>query len=430
MVAIILIAVAAIVWAPRVKSPPSLQKVTEKATNVRAMAVSRLDIVPSVVGYGRIRPARTWEAVAQVAGQVVWMADDLRDGMVIPKDTPLLRIEDADYRLILVQADAQLKVSRAKQKTAADGLSLAEKNQVLLEKEYERQSKLAKSGAVSQAGLEAAERQLLAGSIQVENQRNDLALLEAEEQVLIAQRDTARLNLQRTEIKAPMDVRIVRVDIGLHQYANKGQFLFEADGLDTVEVEARFSVGVLRPLIKGRSLINPSAEEQPDISTGVVGLQASVLLRTANHKVQWPARVDRVSGSINPLTQSVGVIVAIDRPQDMFRPGERPPLLRDTFVEVELSTGPIDSQIVIPSSALNNNAVYVIADDSRLEVRPVKTAFAIAPYTVIAKGLKPGEKIVTSELITAVEGMLLAPQEDKRGKQRLVKAATGKDPRP
>ena len=226
MFTIILVAVAAVIWAPRVKSPPSPQKVTEKATNVRSMTVPKLSVVPSVIGYGRIKPANTWEAVAQVAGQVTWIAETLRDGMVISKGTNLLRIEDADYRLLLAQTEAQLDVSQAKQKTARDALILAEKNQVLLEKEYARQDRLAESGAVSKSGKEAAERQLLSGRLQVENLKNDLSLLEAEMQVIEAQREAALLNLQRTEIKAPIDVRIVRVEIGAHQYANKGTISF------------------------------------------------------------------------------------------------------------------------------------------------------------------------------------------------------------
>ena len=210
----------------------------------------------------------------------------------------------------------------------------------------------------------------------------------------------------------------------------RGQFLFEADGLEKVEVEARFPVGILQPLIKSQNIQHPASESQPDIPTGALSLNAQVYLRTADHMVQWPARVVRRSGTINPLTQSVGIIVAIDQPNAAARPGERPPLLRETFVEVKLSAGPVDGQVVIPSSAITKNMVYVIGEDSRLEIRPVKTAFSLRPYTVIAQGLKAGEKIVTSELVSAVEGMLLAPKEDMKSKQLLVQTATGKGPKP
>ncbi len=102
-------------------------------------------------------------------------------------------------------------------------------------------------------------------------------------------------------------------------------------------------------------------------------------------------------------------------------------MLRGTFVEVELSSEPIKQQIVVPRSAVHDGAVYIVNEDSRLEMRKVKVDFSQQGYTVIAEGLKPGERIVTSDLITATEGMLLAPQEDKKSKRRIVTEATGKD---
>jgi len=46
---------------------------------------------------------------------------------------------------------------------------------------------------------------------------------------------------------------------------------------------------------------------------------------------------------------------------------------------------------------------------------------------VIARGLKVGERIVTSDLISATKGMLVIPREDKKSMQRMVLEATGKE---
>lgn len=424
MVVAILLGVALVIIAPLTKSPPKQSPIKERPVKVRSMLVPSLNVVPHSIGFGRVAPGRTWESVAEVPGQVAWVSDKLRDGKVVPSGAELLRIEDANYRLALAQTEAQLQASEVKHKTAKDGLSIAKKNLSLLQTEYKRQKKLAAKGTISKTTLDGTERQVLAGKTQTQNLKNSLDLISAERKVLIAQRDAAKLDLQRTVKKAPFDTRITKVNIGIAQYANKGQLMFTADGLEVAEIEAQFSVGILRPLIR-----RIATEGDTTIRAGATQLDAVVRLRTATHTVEWPARVDRVAGTIDPLSQTLGIIVAVDRPYAMARPGERPPLLRDTFVEVELRSKPIAKQIVVPWSAVHDGIVYLINDESRLEMRKVMVGFSQQGYVVIAKGLKPGESIVTSDLITATEGMLLAPQEDKKSKRRMVIEATGQAPK-
>ena len=72
----------------------------------------------------------------------------------------------------------------------------------------------------------------------------------------------------------------------------------------------------------------------------------------------------------------------------------------------------------------------MINSDNRLEKRAVKVNFSQQGYAVIAQGLEPDERIVTSDLVMAVEGMLLTPQEDKKSRRQMVMEATGKAPKP
>lgn len=418
----ILIGVAVIILSPLIKKTPQEVQVVERAIKVRAIAVPQLAVVPRAIGFGTVKPARTWEAVAEVAGQVIWISDDLKNGRTVTKGTELLRIEDVNYRLALLQTEAQLQASVVKDKTFRASLKIADKEYILLRDDYERKKELAAKGAVSQTSVEEANRQMLGGETQVQNLKNSVAMNTVERQVLVAQKASAELDLQRTYMKAPFDVRITDVNIGQSQYANKGQLLFAADGLNTAEVEAQFPIGILRPLIIG----SPAAQDS--LSEGAMGLHAMVRLRTATHTVEWPARIDRVSGVIDPQTQSLGVVVAIDRPTDLAQPGQRPPLFRNTFVEVELTSSPIAGQIVVPLSAVHSGHVYVVDADSRLDVRKVEISFTQGGYAVLKKGVKPEERIVTSDLSSAIKGMLLELQEDTKTRKILIAEATGKEP--
>jgi len=77
--------------------------------------------------------------------------------------------------------------------------------------------------------------------------------------------------------------------------------------------------------------------------------------------------------------------------------------------------------------SLHKGQIYVVDDDSRLDIRKVEVAFAQGNYAVLKKGVKPGERIVTSDLASAIKGMLLDPQEDKKTKKLMVIEATGKE---
>ncbi|MCB1807515.1 MAG: MFP transporter, partial [Candidatus Competibacteraceae bacterium] len=331
----LLLGALAIYYSSMLKDKPEQLIVDERASKVRVIKVTKQDVIPRAIGYGSVRPSRTWDAVAEVAGQVVWVSDQLKKGHRIQAGTEILRIDDANYQLILAQIEAELKVADVKDRTTRASLTIAEKDLKIASEDLNRKQDLRKKGTIAQAEVDAAERLMLGSESQVQNLHNTLALTAAEKRVLASKKSIAELDLDRTRLSTPFEVRITDVKIGEAQYANKGQLLFSADSLDVAEIEALFPIGVLRPLINA-SQTDPS-NERP----GVMGLQATVRLHTATHKVEWPARIDRVSSVIDPQTQSLGVVVAIDRPAEQAQPGQRPPLYRNTFVEVALFSAPL-----------------------------------------------------------------------------------------
>ncbi len=83
---------------------------------------------------------------------------------------------------------------------------------------------------------------------------------------------------------------------------------------------------------------------------------------------------------------------------------------------------------MVPLSALKDSQVFVVDGESRLDLRKVEVAFTQGGFAVLAAGLEPGERIVTSDLQSAIKGMLLDPQEDRKAKRSMVVEATGKEP--
>jgi len=423
--------IAALFVAPMLKSGPQKATVEERATKVRTIKVSKLDVVPHVYGYGAAKPGRVWSAVAEVAGAVVWVSPNLDNGKLVKAGEEVLRIDEASYRLNLAQIAAQMRASEIKDKTTKASLDIAARDLKLLQEDYARKKGLAAKGAVSKSSLETTERQMLSGETQVQNLKNNLAVNAADREVLASQYAMAELDLRNTLIKAPFDARITTVNADLAQYASKGQMLFQGDGIDMAEVEAQFPIGSLRPLIAGRKMMSDAANgTQLTLSPaqGALGLDAVIRLNAGTHTVEWPAKVTRVAGSIDAQTQSVGIVVSVSDPYQQAQAGQRPPLVRGTFVEVKLQGTPIEGQIAVPAEAVREGKVYLVGEDNRLVIQPVEVAFTQAGFSVISKGLKPGSMLVLSDLVPAVQAMLLSPVEDKKAKMKLVAAATGQKP--
>ena len=422
----VLVALLILVIGPKLKSPPQKAEIVERAVKVRIIKASKMAAIPKAIGYGTTEAARTWEAVAEVSGQVAWLSEELKSGKIIVQGVELLRIDDSSYQLALTLAEAQLKALEVKNKTINASQKLEERSQSLLRKDIVRKRRLKEQGTLSASVLEEAERTLLKGELSVQNLKNSLAINAAEREILIAQKSNAELDIQRTHFVAPFDVRITDLKVSQAQYANKGQLLFSADGLERVEIEARFPIGKLRPLMAGKNQTG-DLEDASEVgrTPGALKLNALVRLRTATHTVEWEARVDRVAGVIDPQTQSIGVVVVVDKPYEQARPGLRPPLVRNTFVEVELRKKPKGKPIVIPTSALHDGKVYVVDQESRLEIRSVKTLFVQGGIAAIAKGLEESETLVISDLAAATNGMLLDPVADKKTMKRLKMEATG-----
>jgi multidrug efflux pump subunit AcrA (membrane-fusion protein) len=152
------------------------------------------------------------------------------------------------------------------------------------------------------------------------------------------------------------------------------------------------------------------------------GLEAEVRLSAGTFSATWPARFDRFSDEIDPQTRTVGLIVAVDEPYRRIIPGQRPPLIKNMYVEVDLR-GPVQAgRIVVPRSAVHAGAgqgtgglgagVYLAGADNRLAVRRVVLGPAQGDFVVVESGLDGGERLVVSDLIPAIEGMLLAPTAD------------------
>ena len=437
----ILIGVALMAYQVKNRQAPQHETLQEVAKKVRVITVPKLTVVPRALGFGNVTPGTVWEAVAEVAGKIVKIHPLLKAGAILSKDTVILKIDPTDYILARqsIEADirainAQISELKTREKNTKASLGIERRSLALNQKDLKRKQALLKRRAVSQAAVDQEERTLLARRQSMQSLQNSLNLLPAEAERLNAQRATleiklknAKLDLARTTITLPFDARIAAVNIELAQFASLGKTLVIGDSIDVSEVSAQLPVDKMARLLDRSRLKNFSVTSATANIEQIMGLKPIVRLRSANLDVSWPGRVVRVSDRLDPRTRTLGVIVAVDNPYKMSIDGNRPPLTKNMYVEVELRGIPQKDKIVLPRSALHNGRVYIAGKNNRLEIKPVKIAYSQGNLTVLASGLKAGERVVVSDLIPAINGMLLSTVDDERVEQSLREAANGED---
>ncbi len=190
-------------------------------------------------------------------------------------------------------------------------------------------------------------------------------------------------------------------------------------------------------------------------------ITAKVHLKSQGMDVSWPAEFRRFEG-IDSTTHTMGVVVQIDQPWrragrgvvggtagdvvdaqgrgeargvdgDVARTEERaedrvrgqPRLSPGMHVEVELWGAPQAGCKAIPREALHNGVVHLADDGNRLELRAVEVAFTQEDYVCVTSGLAPGDRVILTDVVPAVTGMLLAPRLDDSAAERLTTATRG-----
>jgi RND family efflux transporter MFP subunit len=405
--------VLSIIFAGALAQAPETGQKTRPAVPVRVLTLAPVEVLPRVTGYGAVAPARVWRAVARVEGEVVATSPLLANGQLVPKGTVLLKIDDTDLQLALAQSDAQKAALDVKDETLQASLEISRSDLALSQAELDRQKQLQSQGVATQAQLDQARRATLSARAKVTEIENQLALNAAERKVLAAQRAIAARNLDFATITAPYDLRIDTVSAELGQVVTRGATLLTAEGSEAAEVSAQFPIGRMGPVVRA---LGPGAT--------VTDLKAVVRLAAPGHDVTWPATVDRVGETIDPRTQSAGIVVRVADPLALAEPGVRPQLRRNMFVQVELSAPPRKA-LAVPADAVQNGRALVVATGNTLAQRKVQLAYVMDGVAVVAAGLKPGDRLVLTDPSVAVPGMAVKPIEDKALAARIAAAAGG-----
>jgi len=421
------------------KSPVRLED-HERVQAVRVIPLKKMAVKPRTTGYGYVRADRTWQAIPEVSGQIVQMNEKIKKGYFIKKGEVLFKIDTRAYGLAeskglaeVMGLDAQLKELEQSRKNTEHLLVIEKKALAIAAQELERKRKLYSKQFISASDLEKEETNFLARQTTVNNLTNTLKLIPSRKNALTAQKKSGessvaerRLDVAKTEIRAPFNGRISKVNIERFQFAPAGSVMLEAESIDRVEIPVQLSP---REFFKLLPRSHEKAFDQvPDIETirRAIGVSARVKLPLdKNRIIEWEGRFSRTGEAIDPETGTLTFFVSVDNPYANLIPGKRPPLVTNMYVEVELSGRMLTDRFAIPRSAVHNNKIYICTPENRLEIREVNPEFPMEDLTILIQGVAEGEILVLSDLVPAVAGMKLLPKEDSQKAREVSIRAAG-----
>lgn len=400
---------------------------TDRARLVKTIPLELKAMAPLVIGFGKVSPKVEWKAIAEVAGKVVYRHPKLEKGQVLVQGTEILRIDPLDYQLKLTQAEADLQSSKTSlSKLNQEVLNLKqtlgiEKNRFdISRKELERKQNLLKRGLTSQSDLDQQTQTTLSQQKVVQEIENQISLMPDEMRVAQAviyvnqsKLEEAQRSLGKTSIILPETMRVAEVEVEQNQVVNVQQTMVAAHGMDIMEVEAQLSIHDMQTLASS-SIGEFSRDESGITQPSMNFINAYIELNSGNLRVRWPAKVARLSETVDPNQATAGVILEVEQDYRELQSSTQLPLVNGMFVKAELE-GQENPSWVIPERALHGGKIYIKDQDHRLQIKPVKVLYRRGGQVIIDGELEQGDRLILNDLLPAIEGMLLRESETEEG---------------
>jgi len=309
---------------------------------------------------------------AEVVGRIVAVADNLVEGEHVKKGDLLIEIEAANYQLALAQAEVSLL-------TAQSNLRIEEGQQDVVRNEL----KLMGSDESD------SYRDLILRTPQL--QSAEAAVKSAELTV-----ERAALDLERTKIRAPFDAVIVSTDADVGDYAQSSKTLIELAATDRYFIRASVPLSALEPL--------PMLGKTPYV--------AEVTLSDGSIR---PAQTYRLLPDLTDTGRMARILLAVDSP---YADDQCRPLLLSEVVNVSIS-GEIakNSSLISRKYLRDGNRVWMIDSENHLHVLNAELLQGYADDVLIRIDAAPGMELITSDLISSVDGMQLRRVGEKTSTQ-------------
>ncbi|MEN8859089.1 efflux RND transporter periplasmic adaptor subunit [Qipengyuania flava] len=353
-----------------------------QAIPVRTVTVATTDLDNILELPGRVEPVRVAEVRARVTGIVQQRLYE--EGTDVGQGQPLFRIDPAELRASYAQTQASLERARA---TAANANAVVARYRPLV-------AENAISGQEFDAA-QAAAREANANVAQIQ-----------------AQLRAASLQLGYTTVRAPIAGRAGRAAV------TEGALVSQPEGTLMTRIEqispiyVSFSQSATEVLQIRRAIAAGNLDLSPDDAVEVR------LVFPDGTEYELPGLIEFLDFSVDEATGTVELRAEFPNPDGLLLSGE--------FVNARIYAGKKTGVIAIPQRAVSvadsSGTVMIVDKDGKAAVRPIELGELVGDKWIVAGGLKPGDRVIVSNLQKLQPGMPVQIANAPTGQKPAAKA--------
>ncbi len=395
---------------------PVERKQFERSFTVETVEAEFGTFAPQITAFGEIIAANTLNLRAPAAGDVIYVAPELRAGGEIRAGQVLVRVDPFDYELALADArtslaDARSALAEAREQLRIQQLNVdyARNSLDLAQADLDRARALFESGSITSQQLES--RELLVS-------QRDQALRQAQSSIIVLQAGVARRttaiesaarNVERaqralaeTTISSPYDAVIVSSNVVPGATFSQGEAvasLYQADAFEVRFTLSELQFGQLQ-------------------QAGLMGAQVRVVWDIDPRPVEISGAVTRIGGRIDPTRGGVELFATLEgRPGLVLRPG--------AFVSVHLPGLRYEGVLNIPETALYEAGNFYVMEEGRMKSVPARVLAHDGDNLIVEAAVEPGAQIIVTRLAQAGEGVRVNLAGQETGARRSGRDETG-----
>jgi len=353
-----------------------------------SVALAAQEAVPvQVRAIGTVEPSTTVQVKSQVAGEL--MSVHFTEGGDVKKDDLLFEIDPRPYREALAQAEAAVARDRALLAQAQANLGRDQAQAKSAEADANRYEQMAKEGVASTM---QASQQRAAGDAARESVRADQAAIESSRASLDSDQSAvarAKLDLSYCEIRSPLSGRT-------------GNLLVHPGNLVKVNDVPLVVINEVAPIYVSFGV--PEEQLNAIRQRAKASLAVQAFTDAAPDKIVR-GRLKVVDNTVDTATGTIRLKAVFDNTEHLLWPGQ--------FANVVLTLDTQSNATVVPSEAVQDGQrgqfIFVVKPDQTVESRQVTVTRTIGHKSVIAKGVVPGETVVTDGQLRLYPGAKIQP---------------------
>lgn len=363
---------AALVLAVGCDKPPAAASAPPPPPVVVAQPIRK-----AVIDYkdftGRTEPVESVDVRARVAGYLEEIP--FTDGQEVKKGDILFQIDARPFQAEFARANAEIGRVDSQLTKARNELARLEEPR--------------KTGAVSQ--------------LEYDNSVATVKGFESQLEASKAAADAARLNVEYSTIKSPINGRASRPLITVGNLVSSETLLTTIVSLDPIYVY--FDADERAVLDYQKNVKKDQLQHQT-----VREAKIPIAVAKANDP-DFPHKgiIDFVENRLDESTGTLKIRAILDNADRRLSPG--------FFVRVRWEMGAPRDALVIPERALGNDQgsrfVFVVAEDGTVEYRPVKVGGITGTMRVVTEGLKETDWVIVDGLQRARAGAKVTPKKEE-----------------